>query len=469
MRSLKTKLFGDNHFIRIGESGAAYLLPIRLTIIYLIVSVIVYAFGPFEWVTYKPALFYCLIFSYMAALWFGYRVGLMREFSKPIVWTEKHTDVLIRIVCPLIVLNFAVYIINIFRDYGFDNLNFVELAKQMAIGLKNPGLGYSLRYQRIQVLQGSDVIGGYAFSLFNYIWSFFKLPIVIIGMIYFKKLRPYAKVFTVLYLLVTVIFYMSIGTNIDILHVFLLLEIAPILKTFTRWREKKLEKKDVVKLICSLLAGLIFIACYFTWMMVSRGGINNYDQPDYNVGGVHVDSDISSQTETPSILMKFWVSFSSYFTQGYYGMSQALTLPWTPMFGLGNSMFAVDFITEHLYDIEQFTYQFKLEALGWKSGLQWHSIYTWLANDVSFYGVTVVMFLIGVLFGEMFKDAIKGKNPFAKISVFYFMLMLLFIPCNNQIAQRADTLFSFILILLCWFLCKHPPAFLRKIFNGVNE
>ncbi len=468
MKMLKTKLFGDNHFWRVGESSSAYLLPIRLTMIYLIFSIIVYAFGPFEWVTYKPVLFYGLIFFYMAALWCGYRVGLMREFSNPIVWTEKHTDVMLRIVCPLIVLNFVVYIINIFRDYGFDNLNFIELGKQMAIGLKNPGLGYALRYQRVQVLQGSDVIGGYVFSLFNYFWAFFKLPISIIGMIYFKKLKLYAKIFTVLYLLATIVFYMSIGTNIDILHVFLFLEIGMILKTFTRWYKKELQKKDVVKLVISLLAGFAFVACYFTWMMVSRGGINNLDKPDYNVGGVHVDIELPLQTETPSIFMKFWVSFSSYFTQGYYGMSQALTLPWTPMFGLGNSLFAVDFVTEHIYDIEQFTYQLKLEALGWKSGLQWHSIYTWLANDFSFYGVIVAMFLIGVLFGEMFKDAVKGTNPFAKISVFYFMLMMLFIPCNNQIAQRADTLFSFVLIVLCWFLCKHPPAFLRKIFKGAN-
>ena len=483
VRSKWGNLFGENRFWTIdGSNTNVYLLPIRLTMIYLVASVLIYAFGPFEWVTYTPVLFYALLVLYMVGLWLGYRVGLMRHFPHAIEWKDTHTDRAMPLLSALVVINFAVYVINIFRDYGLTTLDFLELFKQMAVGIQNPGLGYNLRLVRLEIFQGSDVIGGTAFSLFNYLWAFVRYPILIFSMLYFNRMKLYGRIFTVINLVVTVLFYLSIGTNIDFFQVFLLLVLAPILSTFNSWHEGKVAKKKILKFLACIMAALILIGCYFTWMMVSRGGINSYDQPDYNVSGVPLDDGVvgdhqetgdSSQQDSnsiglqvPPVVMKFWISFSAYLSQGYYGMSQGLTLPWTPMLGAGNSMFLVDFISEHIYDIDQFTYQVKIEeAYGWESDMRWHSMYTWLANDVSFYGVVVIMFLIGVLFAMMFKDAITTKNPLAKASIFYFVLLVLFIPCNNQLAQRAETMLSFLLLVWCWLLTKHPPKFVRKIFS----
>ena len=496
VQSGKHALFGSNTFWRIDGTGTgAYLLPIRLTMLYLIASVLVYAFGPFAWTTYTPVLFYSLLVLYMVALWFGYRLGLMCKFSKAIAWKEERTGKLMGLLSALIVANFFIYLINIFRDYGFTTFDFPELMKQMAVGIINPGLGYNLRFERIESLQGTDVLGGSWMSLFNYCWAFFRYPIMIFSMLYFKRLHIAGKVFAVLYLVVMVLFYLSVGTTIDVLHVFLLLEINPIITAFSSWHKRELTKRKSLRLIACVVAGFLFIGIYFTWMMISRGGINDYDKPWYNISGVPLNDSVlgteptvlpttppettvlpttppveelpqepSVWSKISSLFMKFWISFSSYFAQGYYGMSQGLTLPWTPMFGIGNSMFIVDFITEHVYNIDQFTYQVKIEeAYGWGSNLRWHSIYTWLANDVSFYGVILVMFLIGLLFAAMFKDAITTNNPFAKASIFYFMLMVLFIPCNNQLGQRAETLLSFLLLILLWFVSKHPPKFVKKL------
>ena len=502
LAKVKNALFGDHHFRDMkGAAGAPYLLPIRLTVVYLLFSIFVYTFGPFQWVTYKPVLFYTLLFLYIAVLWFGYRLGLMNRFCDTTHWKEDYTDLLVKIVSPLIVVNFVLYVVNIFRDYGFATFDFVGLFKQMWVGIQNPGYGYQLRLHRIANLHGADIMGGTAVSLLNYLWAFVKYPIILASMLYFKKLKPYAKVFAVLYLAATVLFYMSIGTNIDIFGVFLFLEVPAIINAFSHWKNKALNKKRIIQLIASLLAGVLLIFSYFTWMMVSRGGINRYDDPSYNVGGITIDigqnakpteppvteptvpeetsPDATEPVATkpvqkpgtpapgktswvPPIVMKFWVSFSSYFTQGYYGMSQAMTLDWVPMYGVGNSMFLVDLISDHFTDIDQYTYQVRMEPMGWDSDIQWHSMYTWIANDVSFYGVVIVMLLIGILFGAMFKDAITSHNPFAKMSIFYFILMLIFIPCNNQLAQRADTLFSFLLVILLWILSHHPLPFMKR-------
>ena len=508
--TMRSRFFGDARFSDLrGRQNAPLLLPIRLTVIYLIISVVVYIICPFEWITYKPVLFYGLLTLYVAALWFGYRLGLMKPLRKKYEWKESDTSKLISIISVLIVVEFCAYVINIFRDYMFNSLDFVGLAKQMWVGIQNPGLGYGLRLKRLVDAAGSNVIGGTAFSLFNYIWAFVRYPIMILSMLYFTRLKWYGKVFTVLYLVLTLAFYLSIGTTIDILTVFLLIVLPVILDTFSVWKLGKINRKQIIKLIAIMLAGIMLIFSYFTWMMVSRGSINYYDSPNYNVGGIGVnlgdknEGGNTTQTTTdptqapdktpttptegtnapaptepsaPSApvkktglsrtLMKFWVSFSSYFTQGYYAFSQSLTLPWTPMYGAGNSMFVVDFVTEHFHDIDQYTYQGKLEdEFGWDARVRWHSMYTWLANDVSVYGVVIVMLLIGLLFGMMFKDAITSKNPFAKAGIFYFILMILFIPCNNQLGQRPATMFSFVFIILCWIVSMRPPKFLRKLLG----
>lgn len=454
--------------------GGATLLPIRLTLIYLVISLLMYEFGVFDWITYKPILFYGLMISYLTALWAGYRVGIRHTFKKAVEWKENSIDRWIPWLTVLVVLGYLLYIVNMFRSYGLKTFDFPKLFSDMLVGIRNPGLGYSMNIQRKLTLDSSMIMGGSIVTLINYAWSFLRYPVLLLSMVYFKKLPIVGKIVMVLYLITMALYYLSIGTTIDILTVFLWIELPVLLRAFAAGHKKQLDKKQVLRLLAGLLAGILFLGCYFGWMMLSRGGINNYDQPEYNVGGVHLSEGTvpsapngeggsgSLSQYVPPIVMKVWVSATSYLTQGYYGMSQALTLPWKPMYGVGNSMFLVDFISDNFYDVDQFTYQVRMEPMGWDSDIQWHSMYTWLANDVSFFGVILVMLLIGLLFGAMFRDAITTENPFAKISVFYFILMMLFIPCNNQIAQKSDTLFSFVLVVLCWLISKYPPKFIRN-------
>ena len=235
-----------------------------------------------------------------------------------------------------------------------------------------------------------------------------------------------------------------------------------VLETFEKWYRGELNVKGILKLVAFVLAGILLLAVYFGWMMESRSQASGYEIDEYVIVDIVPNDKFSGSAsgdpaEEPSVLQQklsnLWISFSSYLSQGYYGMSQALTVDWTPMYGLGNSMFVVDMVSDHIYDIDQYTYQVKLEPMGWDSDVRWHSMYTWVANDVSFYGVILIMFLIGGLFGMMFKDAVVNKNPWARVSIFFYILMLVFIPCNNQVAQSNETLCPFILITLIWLLC----------------
>ena len=432
--------------------------PIILSVVYLVFSLFVYIICPYNWPTEQPVLFYGLNIMYIFALWLGYMVGQRQSVSLQLIeWNEEKTDKLMKVVSVLVIFNVLFYIIHIFRTYAFATPDFIGLFKEMSVGLQNPGLGYKINFVRQQTLDGPNVLGGTAFTILNLGWGFIKNIVIILAMIFFKKLKLYGKIFTILYLAIVVVFYISIGTNIQFLHVLLLVEIPVIVETFQKWHKKEINRKAIIKLIVFILVGCILLLCYFGWMMESRSAASGYDISEYEIGGLKPDDGLEGPVSN-SKLMNLWYSFSSYLTQGYYAMSQALSVEWTPMFGLGSSMWVVDIVSNNIYDIDQFTYQVKLEEFGWDSDVRWHSMYTWLANDFSFYGVILAMFVIGLLFGGMFKDAIKNKNPFALASIFFFMLMLIFAPCNNQVGQTNENLCPFILLILIWLLCKREKG-----------
>lgn len=453
-------------------------IPIFLTITYLIFSLVVYRLCPYNWPTKRPILFYGLNFLYILALFMGYNLGIKKTIRfRYIKWTVNKTNKLIKIISWLVVVNFIMYFIYVLRAYGFKHFDVVGLIEEMAAGIRQPGFGYYRYYERIRVLDGPDVWGGYVYTIFSLLWGFFKNGVAILSMLYFKQMKLWGKIFSVFYLLLVASYQLSIGNNLQILHVFLLLELPGIMEFFVDYYYRIINIRKIVRFVLRLVIGLILFAMYFGWMQESRSIAYGYEVSEYKIANLLPEiAQTTPETQTPaeySLLQKkmynFWISFSSYLSQGYYGMSQALTLDWTPMFGIGNSMFIVDMISGNWIDINQYTFQGKLEKFGWDSRVQWHSMYTWIANDVSFYGVVIIMFLFGLIFGEMFRDAVVIQNPFAQASMFFFILALLFAPCNNQIGQSNENLCAFFLLVGIWSLCgRTTEAEVQKHISVVH-
>ncbi|MGI6665304.1 MAG: hypothetical protein ACOX3W_07845 [Christensenellaceae bacterium] len=452
-------------------------IPIILTAIYLALTIVIYILCPYDWPTKKPVLFYGLNFLYIAAIFGGYFIGIKLNWRlKRLNVTKFKEHHLVKILSVLAVVNFVMYLIYVFRSYGFNTFDFASLSKQMVDGLKNPGQGYLAHIKLIADLDGFDVIGGKIYTLISLMWGFLKDAVVVLCILYFKDLKIHGKVFTIAYMLLLVLFYISIGTNIRFFHIVLLLLLPVILKIFDLAYHKKLTFKKGTQLLSIILVGLLIFAVYFGWMMESRSKASGYEISDYTIGNVSPPKKPPKEPSEPTSqigqkINNLWYSASSYLSQGYYGMSQALELKWVPMYGLGNSMFLVDTITKNFYDIDQFTYQVRLEPYGWDSDVRWHSMYTWVANDVSFYGVIVVMFALGIVFAMMFRDAIKEKDPFAQASIFFFIILIIFIPCNNQIAQSNETLCAFLTLIFLWFIGgrkseKHSDVVIEQSEKG---
>jgi hypothetical protein len=150
------------------------------------------------------------------------------------------------------------------------------------------------------------------------------------------------------------------------------------------------------------------------------------------------------------------VALTGYLTQGYYALSLSLERPFMPMFGVGNSMFLYRNAARitGIYTIEEMPYPVQIEKDGWDAYGRWSSIYPWIASDVSFPGVIVIVFLIGRLFALCWLDSLTGNNPFAIIMFTQFIIMLYYFPANNQALQSGESLSSFYVLLLLWLYTR---------------
>lgn len=432
-------------------------LPIGLVLFYLIFTLVLYTYGPFAWITYEPVIFYTLQILYIIFLFLGYTVGMrskQRNFSD---WNKKKEHNIYRWILPLTIINCIVILINIARDLGYTNFNLTAIINGLLRGMSDMGAGYNERYDRIMsALDGGMVLGGSFMTLFNYLWDFFSFNVLLVGIYYFRRENILTKIFVLLSVLETICFYVSIGTNIGVFRVILAVVLFSILSIIRKScmcvaSRKKKHSKVMIGIIG--IGSILLVIYFFFNTMKARGGIYLWNTEYYNVGGIGLNRDSVFFRILPEALYMPLISLSGYLTQGYYGFSLATTIPWQPMYGVGSSMALVNIITEHFMNIDQFTYQYRIQELyGWDSDIQWASMYTWAANDVGFYGVVFIMFILGYFIALSYKDSITSHNPFSAVVLVYLGLTCIFLPCNFQIFQSTYTLFGFIAAFGTWLI-----------------
>jgi hypothetical protein len=148
---------------------------------------------------------------------------------------------------------------------------------------------------------------------------------------------------------------------------------------------------------------------------------------------------------------KFTVSMlTGYIAQGYFGVSLALELPFTPMWGVGNSSLATRAYEAATGDtgLYQESYTYQLRTVGWSDLTQWSSLFTWFANDFGFPFAAVIVGVIAFAAGVAWRDAVFGRNDAAVVVFCILLQMLVYAPANNQVLQTLDST----LALGTWFL-----------------
>lgn len=152
--------------------------------------------------------------------------------------------------------------------------------------------------------------------------------------------------------------------------------------------------------------------------------------------------------------------FSAYLVQGYYGLSLALSLDYEWTYGIGHSQplqtLAGIFVdAQAIYEKGPMA---QLQAVGWHDRFVWSSIFPSLAGDVTFAGIPIVFFIMGILYGRSWSSAL-AKGGVDSIVLFALLtIVILYIPANNQIAQSFDLYFAAVFWLITFIARKHKDV-----------
>ena len=308
-------------------------------------------------------------------------------------------------------------------------------------GIQEPGLVYA---ERMSILLNRDVSSSRLFNVLSIFFSFYKLLFIFIFIYFWKDLTLIERVFSILYSFLFLSCGISSGTN-SVIFIFMIFSFSSYLVVLYMRGKGFLRAVFILGVLFLIPVGM------FGYLMSKRGGGFDY------FFGTSPLGDITVSVATPDfngILDFYYYSFvwlNYYLVQGYYGFSLILNMNWNWTYGFGNSAFLqrqLEVITG--VDISKDTFQARISPY-WDENAQWHSFYGQIANDVGFIGVGVVMFLLGGMLACIWKSVLYKSSFYGVALLPIYILLLIFIPANNQVFGYIDTLSYFVFVSILWF------------------
>ena len=428
------------------KNGKGYF-PLKLVMAYLIATIFIYVIAPWDFKTVNPVLTYSLLFVYILSFGIGYMMNLKK--AKPSNQIMINKNYLMLCFYILLVVNFFVLFIQLMRVNGYSSFNITSLWNKIITGLQNPSTNYYL----IQEIYDSNSYSYFMGTIGSLLIKFstpFSYSIVIVSSVYFKRFNKFGKFFSILNILTYLVKYLTMGTNKGVMDIIIIL-FSTILLSFFHGDIKIKKKTFFASLATVLIVGITYFNINLSDRYFGKNWMNNY----YLSNTIKLKEDPLIFKILPESTQTLIVSLSSYLGQGYYGFSLATDVEWTPMYGIGNSQNKVYSQAVNNPIVMENTLQYKTEQkFGWIAGTTWSSLYSWIANDLSVYGVPIFMFVFGYLFAMAYRDSVEKSNDFAPIIFTYFMIEIFFIPANNQISISSESEASFIFMLLIWLISR---------------
>ena len=155
--------------------------------------------------------------------------------------------------------------------------------------------------------------------------------------------------------------------------------------------------------------------------------------------------------------IRFGISeFAVGVSQGYYGVAIAMEKDFRTSWGLGHSPALMALFVQVTGDetLLNNTYTMRNGRDGWSEDHFWSSLITWVANDVGFPGVILVMSVVGFVWGRSWRDAVLRRDDRAAIVFCFLMVVLMYLPANNQMLNNFDGYTTALFWVLAWMIAR---------------
>ncbi|MDT4856068.1 hypothetical protein FQZ97_904440 [compost metagenome] len=231
------------------------------------------------------------------------------------------------------------------------------------------------------------------------------------------------------------------------------------------------------KMLTFCVAGIVSLLVFFLFVEILRQrylaagiGLDNIYEKTHPLISWNEESLVSSLVgEDYALALGI---FLGYFTNGLYGLYLSLTLPFEWSYFVGNS-YSLGRIVEIALSADgsilEHTYPYRVGVTyGWGFD-KWHSMFAWLASDITFLGILLLAPLFSFLYARLWLQAIKASNPFAGPLFIYLSLGLIFSYANNQIMHGLAGVIVLAVLLLGWGVSRNISHQCMLERGGLNR
>lgn len=417
------------------------LAPYRALIIWIAFTLFLFAFGPIEYKCDKLVSFVFIFFFVITSFLF-YKWAVDRPMRKPRI--DKRFDIkrILRLSIIYSVILTTLYVVEYIGRYGFKEFSFLSIIESMAIS-------YTEHEE-------------YSFMVSAWILSYTKwirVIALVLGAFYWKELSHSLKF---LYILLVYLIVMQntlyVGSQKEIIDMAIYISVPIIMRKYRQGRKIKTSNKILI--FCFFIAAMFFMGSVISgrralWSdMYAADASLDFDQSNWMISWM------------PDAMANSFASISAYISQGYRGLSLCLSLPFEWSYGLGSSFKIMNDISRWFsipIDRLANSYPVRMEQIyGVGAYSSWHSIFPWFASDFTFVGAIIVVCIFIYFWGKSWKEFIKMKTWISIVFFTHFTIMMLYIPCNNQLFQTRDSIISTFAIAVLWYIYHGQSAYLTE-------
>lgn len=310
---------------------------------------------------------------------------------------------------------------------------------QFADFVRNPAEAYSLMADR--VAEGRDE--RLPLLVAKTLSSFLVVTVLpVFGFLYFRYGRHGWKLLLASVLtLLTSIFR---GTDKELFDVAILLGAAWVLARCHLLTDGNLDKRvQLLSRRVTLVSGVTAVGLVAAFSFRKSQRMEGVRYACFRNTDLCFYLDSSSPIETGAAY------FLRYMTQGYYGLSVSFDAEQkTAGTGVGHSR-PLQYLFEQFLGIPSSpAITGQLTDLGWTSSGAWSTGYVWIANDVTLYGVPVIMTMLGLVFGISWRQVLRRPDIPSLVVCTYSIYSMIYMIGTLQVAQNGSVYIG----LLFWVL-----------------
>lgn len=408
--------------------------PLRILLTFLVFTEVLFFFGPIDY--YIPVPWTLIVFFFVVNITFyiGYKRGIHKYSFDYAVATNLCS---LRFLHIFILASLVLIPLRISSLWAVSSLSPVAVGSHIINSIVNPGAVYA---DKLDLNSGAATYLCIIFSPVVYI----ALSLIVF---LWDRLHGIWKFLASFLLLWELLLPIGQGVRKGIIDIGIIVIFLFIARKPTILIDLK-KQKSYLLLIILFVASFIY---YFIYSNLARYGIEDASILVENSTLFNIKD--SYRYSSDPIFLAVVCSIESYLCQGYYALGNALCSDFTFSYGVGSSWFGVNMMTRLGIDVLPYTYVGQLERIGIDPTINWHSIYTWLASDYTFWGVPIFTYFMGNFLSITWLDTLTRRNVMAPSLFILFALMTFYSFANNQVFSLSFVAFT--CIFLVWIFTRN--------------